>query len=353
MFYDELYEVSPYDWTVAEKEERLLPFLKDLTYYHYNNCEAYQNILDVISSDYLKANSISELPFLPVKLFKNYDLYSVPQNDIIKVMTSSGTTSSGHSKIYLDKDTAGRQQKIMIKILSDFIGARRLPMIIIDSKNVVRDRSMLAVRGAAILGFSIAGSDRLFALKDDMSFDTEAVYEFIKKHEGERFLIFGFTSMIWQYFYKNFEDGLLDLANSVLIHGGGWKKLESEKVDNTMFKKCLQTRFNIERVYDYYGMVEQTGCIYMECEYGHLHVSNYSDIIIRRKEDFSVANIGEEGLIQVVSTIPTSYPGHSILTEDRGVIEGQDDCPCGRKGKYIRLLGRIKKAEIRGCSDAY
>lgn len=55
----------------------------------------------------------------------------------------------------------------------------------------------------------------------------------------------------------------------------------------------------------------------------------------------------------MVSCLPHSYPGNSLLTEDIGMIEGVDDCPCGRKGKYIKILGRMKNAEIRGCSDTY
>ncbi len=109
----------------------------------------------------------------------------------------------------------------------------------------------------------------------------------------------------------------------------------------------------IERVYDYYGMVEQTGSIYMECECGHLHAPIFSDIIIRRPIDFSEAEIGEKGIIQVVSVLPESYPGHSLLTEDEGIVLGEDDCPCQRKGKYFKIIGRIKNAEIRGCSDTY
>ena len=70
-------------------------------------------------------------------------------------------------------------------------------------------------------------------------------------------------------------------------------------------------------------------------------------------EDFSPCEIGEKGIIQVVSSLARSYPGHSILTEDEGVILGEDDCPCGRNGKYIQVLGRIKQAELRGCSDTY
>ena len=54
-----------------------------------------------------------------------------------------------------------------------------------------------------------------------------------------------------------------------------------------------------------------------------------------------------------MSILPKSYPGHSILTEDEGVLLGIDDCSCGRKGKYFEVLGRIKNVEIRGCSDTY
>jgi hypothetical protein len=100
-------------------------------------------------------------------------------------------------------------------------------------------------------------------------------------------------------------------------------------------------------------MVEQTGTIYMECECGHLHAPVFSDVIIRRASDFSAADIGEEGLIEVVSVLPKSYPGHALLTEDSGLLLGEDDCPCGRKGKYFKINGRIKNAEIRGCSDTY
>ncbi|MCG7782343.1 Acyl-protein synthetase, LuxE [compost metagenome] len=62
---------------------------------------------------------------------------------------------------------------------------------------------------------------------------------------------------------------------------------------------------------------------------------------------------GKPGIIQVLSTLPESYPGHSLLTEDEGVVLGEDDCSCGRAGKYFRIIGRLKNAEIRGCSDTY
>ena len=100
-------------------------------------------------------------------------------------------------------------------------------------------------------------------------------------------------------------------------------------------------------------MVEQTGSIYIECTEGYLHSSTYSDIVVRNIHNFQPLPVGEEGVIQVISMLPLSYPGHSLLTEDLGVIVGHDDCVCGRIGTYFLVHGRMKDAEIRGCSDSY
>jgi phenylacetate-coenzyme A ligase PaaK-like adenylate-forming protein len=135
------------------------------------------------------------------------------------------------------------------------------------------------------------------------------------------------------------------------VHGGGWKKLVSEAVTNNMFRKLIKKATGIESVHDYYGMVEQTGSINLECECGFLHTSNFSEIVVRDPYDFSILPHGEEGIIQTISVLPKSYPGHSLLTEDLGTIHGVDDCKCGRKGTYFKISGRLKKAEIRGCSN--
>ena len=351
--FEKIFEKPPYSLRRMEKASLLTEYLKKLSLFHYQKCEGYRKIIDSYGVDLSKTDRVSALPFLPVRLFKNMELSSVPDSEVIKVMYSSGTTGSERSKIFLDKETAARQQRVMIRIVSDFLGQQRLPMLIVDTPDVIRDRVKLAVRGAAILGFSIAGRERQFALDNNMQVDLEGIKLFLERHKNEKVLVFGFTSMIWQHLYKNVRDGEIDFSNAVLIHGGGWKKLIDERIDNEAFKSALKDRFGITKVYDYYGMVEQTGCIYMECEYGHLHVSNFSELLVRRTRDFSLADTGEEGLIQVISTIPVSYPGHVLLTEDKGMILGEDDCPCGRYGKYFKITGRIKKAEIRGCSDAY
>ena len=358
MKYEDILNIAPFSLNKDDKERLLTERLKDLTTYHIENCTEYARMLDSIDFDAESITNYKDIPFLPVRLFKELELRSVSKEDIVKTMTSSGTTGQAVSKIYLDRVTSSNQQKTMVKIVSDFTGSSRMPMIIIDCPSVVKNRAMFSARGAGILGFSIFGAKKIYALDDDMKLDVQGLSEFLEKHKNQKILLFGFTFMIWQHFYKELvrlkEEGIVfDLSNGILIHGGGWKKLVSEAVSHDEFHDRLNRICGIKSIHDYYGMVEQTGCIYMECECGHLHASVFSDVITRRPIDFSECEIGEPGIIQVVSTIPESYPGHSLLTEDEGVILGEDDCPCGRKGKYFKINGRLKNAEIRGCSDTY
>lgn len=358
MDYNDILKNSPYSLAAPEKNTLLTERLIELTKHHYERCTPYRGMMNAYGWNPDAINNYYDIPFLPVSLFKQMDLCSVSKEAVIKTMTSSGTSGQAVSKIYCDRTTANNQQKTLAKIVADFTGASRMPMLVIDTPSVIKNRNMFSARGAGILGFSIFGSDKTYVLNDNMELNVELLESFLEKHQGQKIFLFGFTFMVWQHFYRELvrlagEGKYFDLSGGVLIHGGGWKKLISKAVSPVEFKQRLEEVCGLHDIHDYYGMVEQTGCIYMECKCGHLHTSIYSDVITRRPQDFSVCNMREPGIIQVVSMIPESYPGHSLLTEDEGVILGEDDCPCGRKGKYFKVNGRLKNAEIRGCSDTY
>lgn len=355
--HDEVLAKSPYGLSWREKGELLVRFLRQVTEFHYEHCGEYRRVLDALEVRPDRIQSLAEIPFLPVRLFKEYDLRSIDGGGVSKTMTSSGTTGQNVSKIYLDGAGAALQSKALAKIMSANFGGQRRPMIILDSSSVVRNRNEFSARGAGVRGFSLFGSDKIFAFDDNMSLDRAALDAFLSKHAGSDLLLFGFTFMVWQHFYKVLrETGYHpDLSRAALIHGGGWKALSNEAVTPTHFKQALHEVCGVkhQNVRDYYGMVEQAGTIHMECERGHLHTSVYGDVIIRKATDFQPVAIGETGVIQVLSTLPVSYPGHSLLTEDEGQYLGEDDCACGRRGKYFQVLGRLKHAETRGCSDTY
>ena len=159
--------------------------------------------------------------------------------------------------------------------------------------------------------------------------------------------------MVWQHLYVEAADLGLDLSRAVLVHSGGWKKLAELAVTNETFKARLREAFGIERVHNFYGMVEQVGSVFFECEAGFFHAPNFADVLVRDPGTWEPAPDGVAGVVEVMSLIPESYPGHALLTEDVGTILGVDDCPCGRLGRRFTISGRIPKAEVRGCSDTY
>ncbi len=351
---DRIIDRPPFSLAQREKEELYAAALRELTRHHSKRCPPYRRILDTLDFDPDLAHRVENIPFIPVRLFKEYELASVARPQVFKTMTSSGTSGQAVSRIFLDRETAALQTKALAKITMDFIGAKRLPLLIIDTPSAVKDRSLFSARGAGILGFSMFGRNVTYALDDALRLDLATVEAFSAEHAGKDVLLFGFTYMIWEYFHKELArlKRRLGLGKGILIHGGGWKKLNDQAVDNNVFKHGLQNTCGIERVHNYYGLVEQTGSIFMECKAGVLHASIFSDVIIRRP-DFSVCGAREAGLVQLISLLPLSYPGHSLLTEDAGEWLGQDDCSCGRLGKYFKINGRVQNAETRGCSDAY
>tara|TARA_B110000971_G_C20022018_1_gene506831 strand:- start:193 stop:1263 length:1071 start_codon:yes stop_codon:yes gene_type:complete len=337
------------------KDKFFLNYQKYLTRLHFKKCPEYRVLLKSKRVNVSKINDLKDIPYVPSKIFKDHMLKSIKKKDIFKVMNSSGTTSNSLSSIILDKKTSRNQIKALSKIVKSLIGETRLPMIIIDSESTLNNRNKFSARVAGIHGFRNFSRDTIFALDKNMKLDLKKILEFLDKYKNNQIIIFGFTYLIYESFLKNLikYKKKIDLSKSIMIHGGGWKKLSNINISNEQFKLKLKKHCKIENVYNYYGMVEQTGSVFFECKKGNFHTSIFNDILIRNKYDFSISKIGEKGIIQVFSLIPESYPGHSILTEDEGLMLGESKCGCGNGSKYFRIIGRIKNSEIRGCSDAY
>lgn len=352
---DSLFHRGPFEMSCGEKTPFLISYLNILTALHREQCTPYRDILRALSKIDAVFERLEDFPFLPVRLFKEFELSSISDGGVVKTLTSSGTTSQKLSRIFLDKRTSLYQTKALVNILQDFVGKKRLPVIIVDCPSVLKDRGSFSARGAGIRGILNFATDHFYLLDDDMTPDFRGLAEFLSGHRGVTALMFGFTFMIWEFFCKALagHPGNLDLSGVVLLHSGGWKKLAAEAVDSMTFKNSLRTAAGITRVHNFYGMVEQTGSIFMECENGYFHASNFSDIIIRDPLRWECAPFGSEGLIEVFSLLPHSYPGHILLTEDLGTILGEDNCTCGRRGKYFLVSGRIPSAEMRGCSDTF
>lgn len=347
--FTQLSDQAEYSLAREKKTPLLMQLMSALHARHLQSCPAYTQIFKEAPIHF---DALTDIPYLAVRLFKMLELSSIDTASTYRVAHSSGTTGQARSKIFLDKITSQRQTQTLVRIFQHHLGKQRLPMLIIDEPGVTTD-STLTARAAGIQAMMIFGRKPTYALNKDLSLNHEAINNFAKAHTNTPVLIFGFTHMVYQNFVRPLESSHLNvnLKNGILVHGGGWKKLQEQAISNADFKKKIARILGITRIHNFYGMAEQLGSVFVECNAGVLHAPNEADVLIRCPKTLKPLPAQEEGLVQVLSALPTSYPGFSILTEDKGTWLGEDDCPCGLKGRYFQVTGRLPKAEVRGCSD--
>ncbi|MCU0635046.1 MAG: acyl-protein synthetase [Gemmatimonadaceae bacterium] len=347
-----LLAVPQYTRAAEAKRAALLEGLNALTAHHRAHSTTYARIVDALFPHASRpAVTLAEVPFVPVGLFKSHRLQSIADADVATVLVSSGTTGQVPSRIVLDRATAARQRTALASIMTTLLGPRRLPMLVIDTPSIIRGRGALTARGAGVLGMMTFGAGHVFALRDDLTPDVDAIRAFLARHGGAPFLMFGFTFLAWQALIEQVPPGTLDLSQGVLVHSGGWKKLIERAVDDRTFRRRFGQATGLVRIHNFYGMVEQVGGVFLEGSDGRLYPPDFADVVIRDPRTLEVVPHGTEGVIEVLSLLPTSYPGHAILTEDRGVIECEDAPDAPWRGKGFRVLGRVPRAELRGCSD--
>jgi hypothetical protein len=231
--------------------------------------------------------------------------------------------------------------------------------VVFDVESTVRGADAMSARGAAILSVGHLATELLFVMREtDQGLipDAAALDRALDRIGDQPFVAYGFTYILYQaheWLARQGWRGRAD-ADSRFLHSGGWKRLETLSVDKPTFNRTVADPWGLppESVTDFYGLVEQVGVLYPDCSAGRKHVPYWADVVIRRTDSLEPAETGEVGLIQLVSCLPLSAPNHSVLTEDLGMLVGEDDCPCGRQGRTFVFRGRAPAAEVRGCSDA-
>jgi hypothetical protein len=189
----------------------------------------------------------------------------------------------------------------------------------------------------------------------NLNVDEAKLLEFAGKQGSAEVLVYGFTYVIWQHLVIPLQArGVsLGMPNVRVLHSGGWKRLQDKAVTPSAFAKGVASVFGCaeERILDFYGMVENVGVIYPDCDQGNKHVPAFAEVIVRDPLTLAPVKVGQQGLVQVCSVLPTSFPGFLVLTEDIGEIVHDDGCACGRRGTAFRFVKRVPKAELRGCGN--
>ena len=105
-------------------------------------------------------------------------------------------------------------------------------MLIVDEKKNYSRSKKFDAKAAAILGFSIFGRNHQYLIKDG-SIDYENLNKFLQKYSKQKFLIFGFTSLVYDQLINKLDKTKIRktfFENSMIIHGGGWKNEKNKGI---------------------------------------------------------------------------------------------------------------------------
>ena len=357
---DRLLSEAPYGMDSGRRQEWLLPLLKSEITYACERNSSYANYVAHWPVDFQRAERIADLPYLPVGVFKaNPPLSLVSSEDVKRTLTSSATTGQVPSRIVLDSATSRRMGKGALTIVRDFIGSARRPYLVIDTSENLAAQGQIGARGAAIQALRSFATEIVCCLQPmpdgEPRLDLDRILACVAQWKDSDVLVYGFTYVIWTQFVQPLRRAgiKLNLPNARVLHSGGWKRLQQQAVTREAFNRDVAEVFGCptSNIIDYYGMVENVGVIYPDCEHGNKHVPAFAEVLVRDPLTLAPVAEGRKGLIQVCSVLPTSFPGFLLLTEDTAEVISYDGCSCGRKGPSFRFAGRVPKAEVRGCGN--
>jgi hypothetical protein len=359
---DELLRQPPYATRPGEHRDLLRTAVREAIGHHCAHCPAFDRWYRKQGAD--PGSEIKDLvrvPFLPVSIFKRLALESVSEQDVVRVLKSSATSSQIPSRVVLDRVTRDRQMRTLAVLLSALMGSARRPFVVLDAAAAPGEDLELSARVAGMRGYLMMATETNYVLNShdgQLELDVEKLEALLDQLRGrqEPVCLIGYTYILYQYVVAPLARAGLRLklpAGSMVLHFGGWKRLARQAVDRERLNAEVAQVFSMAElnVRDVYGFTEQLGVIYPDDGHGVRLAPVYSEVIVRDPVTLEPVPDGKPGLLEFITPLPHSYPGIALLVDDMGRIVSRDQEEDGRYGTRFEVLGRAQGAEVRGCGD--
>ena len=356
--------IEPPPFAHAPAADRLFcAALREAFAHHIRRCPAFAGVCAAegfVPAALRTVRDLPGLPFIFVSAFKERDLRSVPQKNVVLELTSSGTTGQ-KSRILLDALSLRRVRRIAWQVFSG-LG--------LADEGVTADYLCFTYDPAAAKNLGTAWTDRLltgftktgevyWAFRWDKAarefrFEPAQAVKVLERFEsrGRPCRIVGFPAfalrLLEEFSRKHGRDARLHPGTKV-ITGGGWKTETDEAVPKAALRVRIARGFGIPVAHmrDLFGMVEH-GVPYVDCRLGNFHIPVYSRVLVRDPASLAPLPYGRTGLLQFITPYLTSYPSISLLTSDLGRVS--ERCRCGLPGPTLHIAGRAGVQKPKGCA---
>lgn len=321
-FKDKIFSLSGKD----EFEEAAL----ELFNYQSRNCLTYKAFLHHLGVTSDSVNTLEEIPFLPIEMFKKHKVVTKPFGKTELLFRSSGTTKEQTSHHYVAD--ASLYRKSLSKSFFDCWGAPSNYVFLAllpdylerqDASLVWMVNELMKEAGNEESGFYL---DNLGELKRKI--------DFLKEGECNLMLIgvsFALLDLAEQH--------RVNLGGHIVMETGGMKGRRKEMIREELHNR-LKIGLGVNRVASEYGMTELLSQAYASDE-GKFQFPNWAGVFVRDPYDpLSILGKNRTGGLNIID----------LANIDSCAFIATDDIGIKRDENSFEVLGRFDNSDIRGCN---
>jgi hypothetical protein len=316
---DKIFTVEPADF-----EQLALEVFQ----FQYNNNAIYQHYVNALSIVGSNVRSVAQIPFLPIRFFKTFDIKTT-RFEPEAVFESSGTTQTINSRHYV-KDLKIYRRSFLTaweqfySPVADWCVIGLLPAYLErqHSSLVVMVNEMIKLSRHADSGFYLYEHDKL-----------AQVLQALEK-QGQKTVLIGVTFALLDFA----EQYPMPLQHTVIMETGGMKGRRREMTREEVHL-LLTTAFQTHAIHSEYGMTELLSQAY---SYGNgiFNCPPWMKVLVRQDDDPLDVRLTGSGVLNVID-LANLYSCSFIATDDVGTVKPDSS---------FEVLGRIDTSDIRGCN---
>ncbi len=300
--------------------------------YQYKNVEVYRKFVDYLNINPSSINQVSDIPFLPIEMFKNH-LVLDKNAEAENYFQSSGTTQMNRSKHYI-ADFSLYEESIY-KSFEQFIGKPEDYIFLGLLPNYSENPHSSLIY---MIDFLIKKSNK--PENGYFLYNHQELFDLLQTLSDKKVILFGVSFALLDFLdYCHANSQTLQFSQTLTVIETGGMKGRKEEMTKDELLKIFQNGFKTDRIYSEYSMTELLSQAYSLGE--NIYKSpSWMRILIRNTEDpFSYVDDGKTGAINIID-LANKHSCSFIATQDLGNV--QDDT--------FQVLGRIDHSDIRGCS---
>ena len=300
--------------------------------YQYENLKVYRKFVDYLNINPSSINQISDIPFLPIEMFKNH-LVLDKNAEAENYFQSSGTTQMNRSKHYI-ADFSLYEESIY-KSFEQFIGKPEDYIFLGLLPNYSENPHSSLIY---MIDFLIKKSNK--PENGYFLYNHQELFDLLQTLSDKKVILFGVSFALLDFLdYCHANSQTLQFSQTLTVIETGGMTGRKEEMTKDELLKIFQNGFKTDKIYSEYSMTELLSQAYSLGE--NIYKSpNWMKILVRNTEDpFSYVEEGRTGAINIID-LANRHSCAFLATQDLGKSENG----------FFQVLGRIDHSDIRGCS---